>query len=219
MEHVRSRRDEYSDASRRALLESARTLFTARGFAATSLDEVAADARLTKGAVYHHFENKQALFEAVLDELEEETVGAILGAAGAYDSVWEGGLAGLDTFLDKCLEPTYQRLCFQEGPVALGFVRWWECGERHEIGLIKALLQALRSDGLLDVENLDVLTRILYGSLAAGALAIARADDPKAERDAIRDVVVRTIEGLRPPRTARPTAAPRRPRRNTTKRP
>src|SRR5579884_289296 len=92
----RSRRDEYSEATRRALLESAGRLFAEKGFAATSLDEVAAEARVTKGAVYHHFANKQAVFEAVADEAEAATAAAIVDAFQGKKDPWEGSIAGLD---------------------------------------------------------------------------------------------------------------------------
>jgi AcrR family transcriptional regulator len=195
---AKRRRDEYSQASRRALLDSARTRFTVDGFAATSLDAVAADARMTKGAIYHHFANKQALFEAVLEELELETVTEIAVASAGQASFWDGVLAGLDCFLDRCLDPPYQRLCFQEGPVALGYVRWYEGGEKHELGLIRAMAQGLRDAGLIDVQDLDMLTQVLFGSMCAAALAIARADDPHEVRNRLRDVIVRMITGLRP---------------------
>ena len=214
MDRPKSRRDEYSEASRRALLDSATKLFTERGFAATSLDEVAADARLTKGAVYHHFENKQALFEAVLDEVEQETVAAVTAAAGSQSTVWEGSLAGLDAFFERCLDPAYRRICFQEGPVAMGFARWWECGEQYEIGLIKAMVEALRSEGQIEIDDVDVLVRILFGSLAASALGIARAEDLEAERDANRRVVVRMLEGLRPASKDAGVSPARPPRRS-----
>ena len=207
MAEAKSRRDEYSEASRRALLDSARTLFVTQGYGPTSLDEIAAAARLTKGAVYHHFANKLALFEAVLDEVEQETLAKIITAAAGAGTAWEGGVAGLEAFLDECLDPVYQRLCFVEGPAAMGFVRWWECGEQYEIGVIKAMVLALQAEGFITVEadHADVLTRILFGAMAAGALSIARAEDPAAERDAIRDVVLHLISGLR---TARPDLRP-----------
>ena len=195
---TKSRRDEYSEASRRALLDSARKRFTTDGFAATSIDQVAADARLTKGAVYHHFANKQALFGAVLDELELETVAVIMAAASSSGSAWEAGLAGLDAFLDRCLDPAYQRLCFQEGPVAMGYLQWYEGGEKHEIGLIQGLLVALKAEGLIDIDDLDTLTTVLFGSMCACAQAIARAEDPVAVRNRMREVLVRMLRGLQP---------------------
>lgn len=201
----RSRRDEYSEATRRALLDSAAALFAANGFATTSLDQVAADARVTKGAVYHHFLNKQALFTAVADEVEEEACAAILRAAAGQDSPWDGVLAGLDTFLDRCLDPVYLRLCFQEGPAVMGFLAWWEHGERHEIGLIRAMLSTLKGDGLIEIDDLDTLTQLLFGSMTSAALLLARSDEPQEMRDRVRDAVTRMLWGLRP-RGTKPTA-------------
>jgi AcrR family transcriptional regulator len=219
---VKSRREEYSDASRRALLDSARQRFGAQGFAATSLDDIAADARLTKGAVYHHFANKQALFEAVLSELENETVALISAASAAVvpnaGSTWEAALAGLDAFLDRCLDVEYQRICFLEGPLALGFASWWEMGERNEIALIRAMFEGLQNDGLIETDDIDVLTRLVFGSLMAAALDIARADDPPAIRNRVRQVVTRMIWGLRPPaRPAQVQAVERRAARKDTR--
>jgi AcrR family transcriptional regulator len=199
---TRSRREEYSEASRRALIDSARARFAAQGFGPTSLDDIAADARLTKGAVYHHFASKQALFAAVLAELEAGTVAAIIGASTKASatgaSTWEAALSGLDAFLDRCLDPVYQRICFLEGPLALGFMSWWEMGESNEIGLIKGLLADLQRAGLIELDDIDMLTRLVFGSLIAAALDIARSAEPTETRDRVRDVVARMIFGLRP---------------------
>jgi AcrR family transcriptional regulator len=195
----RSRRDEYSEATRRALLDSAASLFAEKGFTATSLDEVAAGARVTKGAVYHHFANKQALFEAVADQAEEDACAAILSAAAAEaPDTWRGAIAGLDRFLERCLDPVYRRLCFQEGPAVLGFANWWQHGEKHEIGLIRGMLAALHADGLVEHDDLDTLTQLLFGSMTAAALALARAEDPKTESLRIREATLRLVAGLRP---------------------
>ena len=192
------RREEYSEASRRALLDSARSRFETLGFTATSLDQVAADARLTKGAVYHHFASKKALFEAVLDEVEDETMAMIAAAAAGKPSARESGLAGLDAFLERCLDPGYQRICFQEGPVALGFLEWWAKGAQREMSLVDGLVRALADEGRIDTDHLDTLTELLFGSLFAGAFSIARSKNPVATRDAVRQVVVRLIEGMHP---------------------
>jgi AcrR family transcriptional regulator len=198
VDEVQSRRHEYSEATRRALLDSATELFVRQGFTHTSLDEVAAEARVTKGAIYHHFPSKQAVFEAVSEEVEEKTGTAILEAAAAQSSVWDGAVAGLDVFLDRCLDPAYQRICFRDGPTVMGFDRWWEFGERHVLGLMGGVLESLRAEGLIDVMEIGTLTQLLYGSLSAAALSIARSSDPKATRDEMREVTIRLILGLRP---------------------
>ena len=196
---VRSRRDEYSDATRRAVLDSATTLFARDGYAATSLDDVGAEARVTKGAVYHHFASKRDLFVAVSDALDEETIAQIAAASAGATSAWEATVAGLDAFLDRCLDPTYSRLCFQEGPAVMGFADWWEHGERHVLGLMRAMMQALRDEGRVDSDDLDGLTQLLYGAVTAAALTLARAKHKKAERTRLRTSLLRLLEGLAPP--------------------
>lgn len=199
METVRSRRDEYSDATRRALLDAATELFARDGFAATSLDAVAAECRVTKGAVYHHFAGKQALFEEVLTESATTTCNAIVAAAAEHADVWDGANAGLDVFLARCQDPVYLRLCFQEGPAALGFTEWWAHGERYEMGLIGAMLAALKTEGLLDVDDVEVLTQLLFGSMTAAALSVARSADRAETSRRIKEVLTRVLVGLRPP--------------------
>ena len=195
---VHSRRHEYSEATRRALLDSAAELFVRQGFGQTSLDQVAADARVTKGAIYHHFPSKQALFEAVSEEAEEKAGAAIVEAVAKQDSIWDGAVAGLDEFLDQCLDPAYQRICFRDGPSVMGFDRWWEFGERHVLGMMEGILERLRDEGFIDVADVGTLAQLLYGSLSAAALSIARSSNPTATRDEVREVTVRLVSGLRP---------------------
>src|SRR5215813_8370072 len=98
---VRSRREEYTESTRRALLDSAAAAFVERGYAEASLDEIARSARLTKGALYHHFSGKQDLFRAVFEEVEAEMIAAVL-RAGAEPDQWRRLLAGIRAFLDAC---------------------------------------------------------------------------------------------------------------------
>src|SRR5262249_1811120 len=114
MQPVQSRREMYSEATRAALLEEATALFAARGYAGTSLEDVASASRVTRGAVYHHFASKQALFEAVLDMQEERAMAVVVTAAAASDP-WEAAMLALDAFLDQCCDPTYGRLVWLEG--------------------------------------------------------------------------------------------------------
>src|SRR5437773_5827824 len=114
MQDVKSRREMYSEATRAALLDAATTLFAERGYAGTSLEDVATAARVTRGAVYHHFAGKQALFEAVLDQQERQADAQIVAAAVA-DDPWQAATQALDAFLTKCCEPAYSRLVWVEG--------------------------------------------------------------------------------------------------------
>src|SRR3954452_19911047 len=88
----KSRREEYSETTRQALLDSATRLFAEQGYARTSLDEIAAGARVTKGALYGHFASKQALFRVVLEQLEAAVAEDVLRAVQAAASPWEGAV-------------------------------------------------------------------------------------------------------------------------------
>jgi AcrR family transcriptional regulator len=195
----RTRRDEYSDATRLALVESAMGLFADKGFTATSLDEVAANARLTKGAIYHHFASKVDLFEAVCDYVVVESVAQMTQAAASAPSAWEGALAALDIFLESELDPVMQRVCFIEGPAALGFERWWAFGERYYVEAIRSIVDRMSDEGTLDAPDSDTLSQMLFGAITAGVLHLVRNDDPRAEIEKVRDVVIRIMAGLATP--------------------
>src|SRR6478609_11315336 len=97
---VPSRRQQYSASTKRALVEIAEELFTEHGYANTSLDAIVAGARVTKGALYHHFSGKQALFEAVFERVEQDAAKAIHQSLKGHDDPWEKALAGLRTALE-----------------------------------------------------------------------------------------------------------------------
>jgi AcrR family transcriptional regulator len=204
VETVRTRRDEYSDATRLALVESATGLFAANGYTSTSLDEVAANARLTKGAIYHHFGSKADLFEAVCDHLAVDSVERMSQAAVSGPTTWDGALAALDIFLEDELDPVMQRVCFIEGPAALGFERWWAFGERYYVEPIRLILDRMTEEGMLDFPDCDTLAQMLYGAVTAGVLRMVRTDDHRAESARVRDVVVRIMLGLASGLTGRP---------------
>src|SRR5687767_8678544 len=97
-------REEYTAATRQALLDSATAMFADRGYARTSLDEIAVGARVTKGALYGHFASKQALFRQVLEDLEAGTTQEVQRAIEGSATPWEAALAGLDAFLTACCD-------------------------------------------------------------------------------------------------------------------
>jgi hypothetical protein len=80
----------------------------------------------------------------------------------------------------------------------MGFERWWEFGERHVLGLMGGILGLLREEGVIELDEIGTLAELLYGSLSAAALSIARSSDPKTTRNEMRDVVIRLLVGLRP---------------------
>jgi AcrR family transcriptional regulator len=196
METARTRREEYAEATYEALVDSAAACFLENGYVATSLDAVAKRARLTKGAIYHHFASKRDLFMAVLARQEERSARTVIEAGAAAPDAWSGIVAAFDTFLETISDPVYQRLCWVEGPAALGFEDWWACGERYEIGVIRAQRDRAAAAGVLVVQDLDMMAHVLFGAVTAGVLAMARSEEPTRERARFRATMLDVIKGM-----------------------
>ena len=198
MPEVKSRRGEYTEATRRALLDAAAELFTERGFARTSLDDVAAAARVTKGAIYHHFGSKPGLLEALFDELELSENGAARAAFEAEEDPAVGALAALDQFLLACSEPVYGTIVFREAPVALGWDAWRRCEEKYSYALLTDMLDALAAAGRIPAQPGEALPSIAFGMLGAAGQLLARtpAPDRARVRDECRTPFVALLAGL-----------------------
>lgn len=195
----KSRREEYSEATREGLIDSALRLFFERGYSRTSLDDVVAATRVTKGALYHHFEGKRALFEAVYDRLGQQMQHRVTTAAAAADNPWHAALGGMDAFLDFCCEPPYARIVMQEAPVALGYRSWRECEEKYAYGLTQAFLESLVQAGIITSVPLHSATQLTFAMFGGAAMAIAEA--PEEHKTQVRDetaaLMRRFLEGLR----------------------
>jgi AcrR family transcriptional regulator len=199
MEAVKSRREEAVDATRAALLESALRLFTERGFAATSLEDVVSDARVTKGALYHHFKGgKLALFEAVFQEVDLRLAEHVAAAVPAGAGPWQVVEAGLDGYLQACTDPVIRRIMFQEGPVALGWERWRELDGCSCRGLMASAVQGLLDSGEIRPQPAALLARLLFTTLGEAGMSVAEAQDPDAARAEARTLILSLLDGLRP---------------------
>jgi AcrR family transcriptional regulator len=198
MPEVKSRRELYSAATRAALLDEATVLFAERGYAGTSLEDVASASRVTRGAVYHHFASKQALFEAVLDLQEERATTEILAAATAANP-WDAAMLALDAYLAHCCDPVYGRLVWLEGPAALGWHRWRECEKKYSYGLVEQFIRDLVDGGYLAGRAFDSLVQFSFWMLGGAGLAVAEAppgDKPRV-RDEWRYLIGQAISSLR----------------------
>lgn len=195
MAPVKSRREEYAESTKVALMESARDLFAERGYADTSIAEVVDRARLTRGALYHHFESKQDLFEAVLEQAESDLV-AQIAANTSGATAWERALAGLEAFLEAASDPISGQIALREGPAVLGWRRWREFDKRHTVGLLRIVLQDLIAEHCIPALPLDMLVAIFYASLGEASLSVGQAKNPEAARAEAAQVMRCLLEGL-----------------------
>lgn len=196
---VRSRRLEYSESTRQALVDSAVHLFTGQGYAGTSLDEVARRARVTKGALYHHFSGKQALFEAAFEAVESAVMTRLAEIVDGPGEPWDRAMNGIRHYIEICLDPSYQRIVVHEAPVVMGWERWREAEDQFSFGLVRTGIQALVDAGEIDDLPVEVTARLLFGALTAGATMIARSDDPKQTSAEVSTSIIRMLERLRRP--------------------
>ena len=195
--NVKNRKAEQSEQTRGALVEAARGLFSARGYAGVSTEEIVQAAGVTRGALYHHFKDKQDLFVAVVEGVEQEILERVAAAAIAETDPWEQQRVAVGAFLDVCLDPAVQRIVLTDAPSVLGLTAWREIEARYGLALVRAGLQLVMEAGLIEQQPIEPLAHLLLGAMAEGGLLIARAADPAAARHEVGDSLDRILQGLR----------------------
>jgi AcrR family transcriptional regulator len=203
VEGVKTRRAEYAEQTRTALLDAAAEAFAHDGFTATSITQIASSARVTKGAVYHHFPDKHGLFAAVLDQYNEATQQQVYDAIGKHPTdPWQAALAGLQATLNVCMDPVAARLIYIEGPVGLGWRRWRDSEEHYTRRNIRLLLHGLVDAGVYrDDIPIDAMAQLITGMITHVGIALAEAPARKRKqtRNELQTAMRQLMAGLRQP--------------------
>jgi AcrR family transcriptional regulator len=191
---VKRLRERQAEATRELLVAVARERFTNQGYAATSIEDIVQRAGVAKGALYHHFSGKDALFRAVYEAVQADVVSAVMAAALAAQEPWAGVRAGLSAFLDACLDPAFRRIVVLESVSVLQpEVR--EGGiEQVELPMLRTVLTPLLASNVLPGVAAEPLAHVALGGLYGAALFIARSPDPDTARREV-DVVLDTLVG------------------------
>lgn len=200
-EERRNRKVEQGEHTRAALLAAARTLFTDKGFAATSTEEIVRAAEVTRGALYHHFADKEALFRAVFELVEGEVCTSVIGAAAKGRDPLDRVIRGTRAYLDLCTEPAVRRIALQDGPAVLGWETWHEIDSAYFFGILEAGVREAMAAGQLVRQPLEPLTHLLVGAIMQAALVLARAEDAEATKKQLDRSMRLLIDGLRAPAT------------------
>lgn len=195
-------------ATRATLLKEARSLFAASGYEAASTEEIVKRAKVTRGALYYHFKDKRAVFEAVVQEVAQEIAGSIDDAAEPAPDPLRALIEGTRAFLDACLDPAVRRIYLIDAPAVLGWHRWREIDAPHGVrslreGVVAVL--AARPDQALGIEP---ITFLLSGAFNEAALWVAEAKDEKSARREMDRALVQLMERLFTP-LAEPARPPR----------
>src|ERR1700728_2731046 len=168
---------ERREATRAAIVKAAKRLFGERGFAGTTIDNVATAAHVAKGAVYHHFETKEALFEAVFDEVSRDIVTEVDQAARAEKDALAAMAAGTQAYFTACATDATGQIILRDGPAVLGWERWREIDARHFGGGFSRALSRAMDDGLIARQSVEPLSRLLIGAVTEAAVACSAGGD------------------------------------------
>jgi AcrR family transcriptional regulator len=192
-----SSRARQSEATRAKLIRVARDLFARRGYNDVATEEIVRRASVTRGALYHHFRDKRDLFQAVVEQIEQEVTQKLAETALAHSDPWEQQTAAIGAYLDVCLEPAVQRIVLTDAPSVLGLAAWREIEAKYGLALVEAGLRSAIEAGYIEEQPVEPLAHLLLGALTEGGLLIGRSEDRRAARRAVGDGVDRLLGGLR----------------------
>ncbi len=198
MEIKRRTQEERSAATRDALIAAARELWGARGYAEVGTPQIATAAGVTRGAMYHQFADKAALFREVVEVVEQDVMarmGAVVAESGATTPA-DAIRAAVDAWLDVSCDPEVRQLILLDAPSVLGWAGFRDVAQRYSLGMTEQLLtEAMRAGQLVD-QPVRPLAHVLIGALDEAAMYIATAEDPKPARRETQEVLHRLIDGM-----------------------
>jgi AcrR family transcriptional regulator len=188
-----------SSVTRARIVDAAQTLFASRGFANVSVDEIAAAAGVTKGAVYYSFKDKKDVFRAacarILDTIRHAVEAATMGdVEHSIDEIVTGGARLFDAYE----HPAARQLLLIDGPAVLGLAEWTKMQEVLRVELGEHALGHIADAGLIDRAVVPMLSHLLFGAFTQGVLQIATAD-PETAGAAAREAYRRLANGLLTP--------------------
>ena len=193
---VKKTRAARAEITRNMLLDHARAIFTQGGYGEASMDALVSRAKVTKGALYHHFTNKQEIYRAVVEDMEREVVARIEAAADAHAEPRDQLRAMCHAYLDVCLDVDLARTLVIEAPMVLGWKTWCDIAQVNEVAALAKRLSAAEVTALSIDEPLETVAQVLLGALNTGARVIATAPDPAAARLQVEQTIERLLKGL-----------------------
>ncbi len=189
---------ERSAATQAALIAAARRLWGERGYAEVGTPEIAEAAGVTRGAMYHQYADKAALFRAVIEAMDVEIIERIEAAVAAAQPRTPAdtmhAMAG--AWLDIAGEPEVRQLMLVDAPSVIGWAEYREMSQSNSVEAAEQLLQAAIEAGQLRPQPLRPLALVLLGAFEEAAMYLARSDDPVHAREEVRAVVRDLIDGL-----------------------
>ena len=185
--------------TRRILLKTARELFTQNGYADTSTEEIVRRSKVTRGALYYHYEDKADVFAAVFEEVRTDSAQFIRGKMKAAEEdgadLWQQVVVGCHAFIESALTPSMQRIVHTDGPSVLD----WPVVQKSGPGLalLQKVLARLMDEGIIERMPVDPLAHVLWGTFFEAGVYIANAHDVTAAQEETTQLLIRILAGLR----------------------
>lgn len=207
-----SARSAKGQATRERIVHVATELFAEAGYEGTSIETVLARSGVSRGALYHHFDDKEALFVAVLEAIEARIAQATVDASRGIADPVAALQAGCDAWVDVSRDPAVRQIVLIDAPSVVGWQKWRDIDARFGFGLLKGSLKAAAAAGRISQDRVEMLAHVLLAASMEVALVIARSEQPataaasgKAE---LRDMIDKLLEpprkrGLAPKATKR----------------
>jgi AcrR family transcriptional regulator len=186
---VRRSQQDRSNTTKAGLVAVARELFAARGYQAVPADEIVRAAGVTRGALYHHYGDKQGLFRAVVEELEREITAEVDAAFQRAPDPVTGMATALNVFLDACVRAEVRQISLTDAPAVLGWGVWREIEAEHGLGLLVDILTHGIGHGVLTPQPVRALAQLALAAVMEAARMIADADEPDVARAEAQQVL------------------------------
>ena len=194
-----TRREQNRETTRRAILQAARQAFGRGGFEAAGLVDIARGARVTTGAIYHHFGDKRGLFRHVAETIEGEILAALGRILGEVADPWDRLVAAVLGSLELCRDPELRQIIFLDAPDVIGASEWREIEQRFAYGALCQMLVGLQDAGRLRPVSVTVLAPMVLGAMIEAAGAVAGSAEPDQALDEARDALRLMLEAYKAP--------------------
>lgn len=166
-------------ATRERLLSAAETLFIAEGYDPVGIERIVAAADVTKGAFYHHFGDKLAIFREVFEAIDQEMADRVRARALTAETPLGMVQRGVRSCFELCTQPRYGRFVYITAPPVIGWTGWYETDNAISREIVMEGLQNAVELGELAPLSVTSLTTLLMGLVLQGAIAVVNSDTPQ----------------------------------------
>ncbi|MFZ5573326.1 MAG: TetR/AcrR family transcriptional regulator [Thermodesulfobacteriota bacterium] len=193
----KTRKEEYAEMTRQALMDSALELFITKGFHKTSIEDIVQRARVTRGALYHHFQNKEEIFIDAYTLLVKQLVDVVEKKLSGVGGAWKRAIAGYKAFLDYCVDPNYQSIRLDDAIGVLGWKKWRQIDSSYTMKILRDIIQDMKDSGDFSIDSVDYTANMVYSLLVEAALTITGAKERKKAHAQMSGIIQKMLSGLK----------------------